>query len=53
MKKILKAQNSKILKKMETVTSFIFLGSKITLDDDCSYKLKDAYSFEEKLLFSC
>ena len=38
-----------MVKKMETVTSFIFLGSKITLDDDCSSKLKDAYSFEEKL----
>ena len=25
---------------METVTDFIFLGSKITMDGDCSYKLK-------------
>ena len=33
----------------ETVTDFIFLGSKITADDDCSMKLKDAYSLEEKL----
>ena len=23
---------------METVTDFIFLGSKITVDDDCSHK---------------
>ena len=28
----------------ETVADFIFLGSKITADDDCSHKLKDAYS---------
>ena len=34
---------------METVTDFIFLGSKITADGDCSMKLKDAYSLEEKL----
>ena len=25
---------------METVTGFIFLGSKITVDRDCSYKIK-------------
>ena len=25
---------------METVTDFIFLGSKITADDDCSYEIK-------------
>ena len=25
---------------METVTNFIFLGSKITADDDCSYEIK-------------
>ena len=34
---------------METVRDFIFLGSKITADGDCSLKLKDAYSLEEKL----
>ena len=27
-------------KKMETVTDFIFLGSKITVDSDCSHKIK-------------
>ena len=27
-------------KKMETVTHFIFLGSKITADDDCSHEIK-------------
>ena len=25
---------------METVARFVFLGSKITVDDDCSYKIK-------------
>ena len=26
--------------KLETVTNFIFLGSKITVDGDCSHKIK-------------
>ena len=34
---------------VETVKDFIFLGSKITADGDCSHKIKDACSFEEKL----
>ena len=34
--------------KVEAVTDFIFLGSKITADGDCM-KLKDACSLEEKL----
>ena len=34
---------------VETVSDFIFLGSKITTDGDCSHKLKDAYSLEGKL----
>ena len=34
---------------METVTDFIFLGSKITADCDCSHEIKDAYSLEGKL----
>ena len=34
---------------MKTVTDFIFLGSKITTDDDLTMKLKDACSLEEKL----
>ena len=34
---------------MEAVTNFIFLGSKITADGDCSHEIKDAYSLEEKL----
>ena len=33
---------------VETVSDFIFGGSKITADGDCS-QLKDAYSLEEKL----
>ena len=34
---------------METVVDLIFLGSNITADGDCSLKLKDTCSFEEKL----
>ena len=34
---------------METVTDFIFLGSKITVDSDCSHEIKSACSLEEKL----
>ena len=33
----------------ETVTDFIFCASKITVDGDCSYEIKDACSWEEKL----
>ena len=33
----------------ETVSDFIFLGSKITADGDCGHELKDTYSLEEKL----
>ena len=36
-------------KKMETVTNFIFLDSKITADVTVAMKLKDACSLEEKL----
>ena len=37
--------------KVETMTDFIFMGSKITVDGDCSHeiKLKDTYSLEGKL----
>ena len=34
---------------METVTDFIFLGSKITEDVSAAMKLKDACFLEEKL----
>ena len=36
-------------KTVERVTDFIFLGSKITADGDCSLKLKDTCSLEENL----
>ena len=36
-------------KTMETVTNFIFLGSKVTADDACNHKLKDTYYLEGKL----
>ena len=34
---------------METVRDFIFLGSKITADGDCSLEIKSTCSLEEKL----
>ena len=34
---------------METVTDFIFLGSKITADGDCSLEIKDACPLEDTL----
>ena len=33
----------------ETASDFIFWGSKITADDDCSHEIKRRLSFEEKL----
>ena len=36
-------------KTVETVSDFIFLGSKITADGDCSHEIKRPYSLEEKL----
>ena len=33
---------------METVADFIFLGSKITEDSDCSHEIKDACSLKDK-----
>ena len=33
---------------VETVADFIFLGSKITADGDCSHELKDTCSLGEK-----
>ena len=35
---------------METVTSFIFLGSKITLDVDYSHKIKRCLLLESKAM---
>ena len=34
---------------METVADFIFLGSKITVDGDCSHEMKNTCSLKEKL----
>ena len=34
---------------METVTDFIFLGSKITADGDCSHEIERRLPLEEKL----
>ena len=34
---------------VETVSDFIFLGTKITADGDCSHEIKNAYSLEGKL----
>ena len=34
---------------VETVSDFIFLGSEITADVDCSHEIKDNYSLERKL----
>ena len=35
---------------METVTDFIFLGFKITADDDCSHEIKRHLLFERKAM---
>ena len=35
-------------KTMETVADFIFLGSKITVDGDCSYEIKRCLLFGRK-----
>ena len=34
---------------VEAVTDFLFLGSKITADGDCSHEIKRRCSLEEKL----
>ena len=36
--------------KVETVTDFIFLGSKITADSDCSHELKRHLLLERKAM---
>ena len=35
---------------METVTDFIFLGSKITADDDCSHEIKRCLLLGSKVM---
>ena len=37
-------------KKVETVTDFIFLGSKITADSDCSYEIKRCFFLRRKAM---
>ena len=34
---------------VETVSDFLFLGSKISANGDCSHEIKNAYSLEGKL----
>ena len=34
--------------KMETVTDFIFLGSKITMNGDCSHEIKRSFTTWKK-----
>ena len=36
--------------KVETVTDFLFLGSKITADDDCSHEIKRRLLLERKAM---
>ena len=36
--------------KMETVADFIFLGSKITVDDDCTHEIKRCLLLERKAM---
>ena len=35
---------------METVTNFVFLGSKITADGDCSHEIKRCFLFGRKAM---
>ena len=37
-------------KKMETVTDFIFLGSKFTVDSDCNYEMKRCLLLGRKVM---
>ena len=37
---------------METVTDFIFLGSKITADGDCSHEIKRHLLLERKIMIN-
>ena len=36
--------------KVEAVTDFIFLGSKITADDDCSHEIKRCFPLGRKAM---
>ena len=35
---------------METLTDFVFLGSRITVDGDCSHKIESHLSFRRKAM---
>ena len=37
---------------METVTDFLFLGSKITVDGDCSHEIKRHFLLERKAMIN-
>ena len=39
-----------VLKKVQTVTDFVFLGSKITADGDCSHEIKRYLLLERKAM---
>ena len=39
-------------KTMETVTDFIFLGSKITVDGDCSHEIKRCLLLRRKVMIN-
>ena len=41
-----------VMKTMETVTDFIFLGSKMTADGDCSYEIKTCLLLGRKAMTS-
>ena len=38
---------------METMTNFIFLGSKITVDGDCSHEIKRHFLLGRKIIINC
>ena len=42
--------SGQIGKKMEAVTDFIFFGSKITMDSDCSHEIKRRLLLERKAM---
>ena len=46
---ILKAQGTHLSLTVETVSDFIFLGSKITTDGDCSHEIKRRLLLGRKL----
>ena len=49
---VLKSRDISLLTKetVDTVSDFIFLGSKITADGDCSHEIKQCLLFERKVM---